>query len=60
MKKYIQPSITIHEMQPQCLMAESETLGLNGGEGQGNNDATNAYRGNSNHSGWGNLWGVED
>lgn len=58
MKKYIQPSITIHEVLLQSMIAGS--LGMNDNEGEGGNDATNAYRGNSNHSGWGSLWGVED
>lgn len=58
MKKYIQPSITIHEVLLQSMIAGS--LGMNDNEGDGVNDATNAHRGNSNHSGWGNLWGVED
>lgn len=58
MKKYIQPSIKVQEIAMQNLMAES--LGMNDNEGEGGSDATNAYRGNSNHSAWGNLWGVDD
>lgn len=55
MKKYIQPSITIHEVLLQSMIAGS--LGINNGPGEGE-DAVRGRRG-SNHR-WGDLWDEED
>lgn len=56
MKKYIQPSITIHEVLLQSMIAGS--LGMNDNEGEGGKDAVRGRRG-SNHR-WGDLWDEED
>lgn len=52
MKKYIEPSIKINSVELQSLIANSPVLGMNSGEGYGE-DAASGHRGGDF---WSGVW----
>lgn len=57
MKKYIQPSVVVKEIELAPMMTASDPDNLGGPDGSRMGGGTTDY--SNSHRGW-NLWGVED
>lgn len=57
MKKYIQPSLKVRELELASMIAASNPDGFDGTANDPNNDKSGGL--SNSHRGW-NLWGVED